>query len=145
MVASGGEQRDTSWRGDPSSSPSAYLRSLLFKTLRITIKDGRYFVGHFSSVDSSANIVVSQAEEFLPSPDDLRRRYPMPEDADEQTYAYPWPYDAPLVIGPAGGREMGMVLIKGQDVVKIEVEGLQEEQDQQVHGAPPLPARNGIL
>lgn len=147
MSSSAGGQRDTSWRGDPSSSSSAYLRSLLFKILRITIHDGRYFIGHLSCVDSSINIVLSQAEEFLPSPEDLRRRHPLPANASEETHAYPWPYDAPLVVGPAGGREMGMVMIKGQDVVKIEVEGMPEAADQSSGGSapPPLPDRNGIL
>ncbi|KAG9102559.1 hypothetical protein FRC06_001793 [Ceratobasidium sp. 370] len=48
------------------------LQWLLAKTLRITIQDGRSFVGTFACIDREKNIVLSSTEEYpaLPRSDD---------------------------------------------------------------------------
>ncbi|KAG9084384.1 hypothetical protein FS749_005273 [Ceratobasidium sp. UAMH 11750] len=48
------------------------LQWLLSKTLRITIQDGRSFVGTFACIDREKNIVLSSTEEYpaLPHSDD---------------------------------------------------------------------------
>lgn len=81
-----------------------HLPSLLYSTLHITIVDGRAFVGHFVCTDAQQNIILAQAEELLP-PDIM-------DDEDEQ----------PISVGAWGGREMGMVMIRGKDVVKIQAQ-----------------------
>ncbi|QRV93937.1 LSM domain-containing protein [Ceratobasidium sp. AG-Ba] len=46
------------------------LQSLLARTLRISIQDGRSFVGTFACVDREKNIVLSSTEEYpRPAPD----------------------------------------------------------------------------
>jgi small nuclear ribonucleoprotein (snRNP)-like protein len=51
-----------------TSDPQADLSSILNRLLRITIPDGRYFIGRFTCVDHQLNIVLTQAEEFRPDP-----------------------------------------------------------------------------
>jgi small nuclear ribonucleoprotein (snRNP)-like protein len=87
-----------------SSSPSSsFLQNLLNRTLRIKLADTRTFIGQFICVDRQQNIILSNAEEFL-SPELERKR------------------GAPVSRGYFGGREMGMVMFRGKDVVRIEVE-----------------------
>lgn len=95
-----------------------HLLSLLYTTLHITITDGRTFIGHFICTDAQQNIILSQAEELLP--------LDVAEDDEEK----------PISVGAWGGREMGMVMIRGKDVVKIQAqlpsnhaEGVNERDD----------------
>lgn len=46
------------------SAELAYLKSTLRMTYRITIKDGRIFLGMFACTDKEKNIVLTNAEEF---------------------------------------------------------------------------------
>ena len=46
-----------------------FLKELLNKRLRISIKDGRVIDGHFMCTDNSCNIVLSNCEEFLTQED----------------------------------------------------------------------------
>jgi small nuclear ribonucleoprotein (snRNP)-like protein len=80
------------------------LNSLLYSTLQITIKDGRAFIGHFVCTDHDQNIILAQAEELLPK------------------HLLDDPEECPITVGTWGGREMGLVMIKGKDVVKIEAQ-----------------------
>lgn len=81
-----------------------HLPSLLYTTLHITITDGRTFIGHFICTDAQQNIILSQAEELLP-----------PDIANDEE-------EKPISVGAWGGREMGMVMIKGKDVVEIKAQ-----------------------
>ncbi|KAG7529768.1 hypothetical protein FFLO_05408 [Filobasidium floriforme] len=86
-----------------TSTSSAFLQNLLNKTLRIKLADSRTFIGQFICVDRQQNIILSNAEEFL-SPELERKR------------------GAPVSRGYFGGREMGMVMFRGKDVLRIEAE-----------------------
>lgn len=86
-----------------NSTSSSFLQNLLNKTLRISLTDTRTFIGQFICVDRQQNIILSNAEEFL-SPELERKR------------------GAPVSRGYFGGREMGMVMFRGKDVLRIEVE-----------------------
>jgi small nuclear ribonucleoprotein (snRNP)-like protein len=95
-----------------------YLTDLLESTLVITITDGRSFVGHFICTDRDQNIILNQAEEFLPhwTADGKNGQ----EEAAER----------PVSVGAWGGREVGMIMLRGRDIVKIEAQlplDLQEE------------------
>jgi small nuclear ribonucleoprotein (snRNP)-like protein len=91
----------------PPSSSRAYLESLLYTFLRIKITDQRTFVGQFICVDKQKNIILSCAEEFKPTGKDGTSI-----KGDEFVWRK----------GQGGGRELGMITIKGKDVVKIEVD-----------------------
>ncbi|KAJ9126433.1 hypothetical protein QFC24_002176 [Naganishia onofrii] len=94
------------------SNGSTYLSSLLASTLVITIQDGRSFVGLFICTDRDQNIILNQAEEFLPPR--LRRtpdnKYQEPEER------------MPVSVGAWGGREVGMIMFRAKDIVKIEAQ-----------------------
>lgn len=89
----------------PTTTPSSssFLRSLLNATLRIKIRDDRTFVGTFICVDKQQNIILTQAEEFL-TPEAERKS------------------GSPISRGYFGGREVGMIMISGKDVITIEAE-----------------------
>lgn len=95
--------------------PSDFLRSLLGKPLRILLTDDRTFVGTLLCVDRQKNITLQYAEEFLPD----SRLGVDPNDKEAEYWGYG---NRPVTRGYWGGREMGMVLIRGRDVVKIEVQ-----------------------
>lgn len=59
-------------------------------------------------MDRQQNIILSNAEEFL-SPELERKR------------------GAPVSRGYFGGREMGMVMFRGKDVLRIEVEVMDKD------------------
>ena len=94
--------------------------------------DGRYFIGRFTCTDSQSNIILDHAEEFRPSPQTDEQRL-LKENRDMY---YPksqrGPADGPgwgkwsgeggeIGQGKEEGRILGLVLIPGKDVVKMEV------------------------
>ncbi|KIY51186.1 hypothetical protein FISHEDRAFT_56725 [Fistulina hepatica ATCC 64428] len=49
----------------PSSTPATErLKALLSKTLRVTVSDGRVFLGNFAGTDKPLNILLVNAVEF---------------------------------------------------------------------------------
>jgi small nuclear ribonucleoprotein (snRNP)-like protein len=116
-----------------SADPAHNLESLLTRLLRITIPDGRYFIGRFTCVDHKVNIVLTDAEEFLPSPKtdeekaarEVRERY-FPRSQRGGGEGEGWGryaiYDEEeQERGLKDGRMLGMILITGKDVTKIEL------------------------
>jgi small nuclear ribonucleoprotein (snRNP)-like protein len=73
--------------------PSPQLLSLLAKTLRVTVLDGRIFIGTFAGTDKPLNIILVNTFEFRLGPD---------EDPN--------------------GRYVGQALIPWKILVKAEVE-----------------------
>ncbi len=71
----------------------AMLRSTLNQFYRITIQDGRIFIGCFVCIDKGKNMVLANTEEFLPGAADKTK-----------------------------GRFVGLVMIPWRWVVKAEVE-----------------------
>lgn len=73
----------------------AQLRALLGKELRITIKDGRIFIGNFACTDKALNVILTSVYEFPVG----------------------WQEDH-LV---ENGRFVGMIMFPWRHIVKIEV------------------------
>lgn len=48
----------------PASDALAFLQSTLRLTYRITIQDGRIFLGTFACIDKEKNIVLTNTEEY---------------------------------------------------------------------------------
>ena len=69
--------------------------------MRITILDGRHIVGRFMAFDRHMNIVLGDAEEF--------RRLPPKKGVPESEREI--------------RRPLGLVLIRGEEVVSLTVEG----------------------
>ncbi|KIM81696.1 hypothetical protein PILCRDRAFT_821042 [Piloderma croceum F 1598] len=90
------------------SSPSAHrntpstirLKALLRETLRITVVDGRIFLGTFVGTDSLLNVLLINTEEFRLGPEEN------------------W-----------NGRFVGQVLIPWKLVVKVEALGQQDPEE----------------
>ncbi|KAJ7650593.1 hypothetical protein FB45DRAFT_888201 [Roridomyces roridus] len=75
------------------SSAVDHLKHLLCETLRITVKDGRIFIGSFAGTDQPLNILLLNTDEFRVGPN---------ENPD--------------------GRYVGQVLVPWKLVVKIDVQ-----------------------
>ncbi|PSS15296.1 hypothetical protein M430DRAFT_77564, partial [Amorphotheca resinae ATCC 22711] len=75
------------------SEATAYLTSLLHKTLRVTTSDARMFLGQFRCTDSDLNIILTSTFEY--------RNASSPNPTS---------------------RYLGQVVVPGSHVVKIEVE-----------------------
>ncbi|KAG6093672.1 hypothetical protein E4U31_006686 [Claviceps sp. LM219 group G6] len=99
----------------------AYLSSLLDKNLRISTTDGRLFRGCFKCTDYDQNIVLSDTFEY-------RRRSSAPSEKAPETSS-----DAALSAeaqsasaddgsGDMSSRYLGMVVVPGQHIVKMELE-----------------------
>jgi len=60
---------------EPSDRPSAslYLKALLRQVFRITVTDGRIFIGSFVGTDQPLNILLVNTEEFRTGPGENQR------------------------------------------------------------------------
>ncbi|TKA23300.1 hypothetical protein B0A50_07357 [Salinomyces thailandicus] len=92
----------------------SYLNTFLNKTLHIHITDGRMFVGQMKCTDNERNIILAMTHE-----------YRQPSKADVQLAA-----DRHERAGRSGNvkvdmkkRFVGLVVVPGQYVTKMEVEG----------------------
>ncbi|KAF8608874.1 hypothetical protein BDV93DRAFT_211813 [Ceratobasidium sp. AG-I] len=70
------------------------LQSLLSKTLRVSIEDGRSFIGTFACIDREKNLVLSSTEE----------------------------YPAPSLHSTDGPRFIGLIMVPWRWVVQVELE-----------------------
>ena len=85
----------------PATQPEALsiqrLKNILRETVRVTVTDGRLFIGTFIGTDQPLNIILINTEEFRRSLD---------EDG-----------------GVLSGRYVGQVMVPWKLVVKVEVSG----------------------
>ncbi|KAB5578542.1 hypothetical protein GE09DRAFT_1052559 [Coniochaeta sp. 2T2.1] len=88
-----------------------FLRSLLNKNLRVTTTDARMFWGQFKCTDPDSNVVLAHTYEYRqPSAEKL-------VEASAQTGG-----DASSVKVDMTSRYLGLVVVPGQYIVKMEVE-----------------------
>ncbi|KAK1755053.1 hypothetical protein QBC47DRAFT_382615 [Echria macrotheca] len=90
----------------PRSEATDYLYSLINKNVRITTTDSRMFRGSFKCTDSEANIALKHTYEYRHPPP------PKPEDVAAGT----------TIKQDMTSRFLGLVVVPGQHIVKIEVE-----------------------
>ncbi|WVR08723.1 hypothetical protein IAU60_005781 [Kwoniella sp. DSM 27419] len=112
------------------STPRPTLQGLLGQELTLLLRDGRTFIGYLLCIDKGVNIILRDAEEFRPDypVEDEQPAKLSQEELDRWTeirrnrQMY-WPRSEPFGGEGTGwgGRGMGMVGVKGSDVVKIEV------------------------
>ncbi|KAH8768831.1 LSM domain-containing protein [Hyaloscypha finlandica] len=92
------------------SQAEDYLTSLLNKTLRVTTTDTRMFLGQFKCTDSDRNIILSQTFEYrLPAP-------PKQIAGGEEK-----------VTMDMTSRYMGLVVVPGEYIERIEVEEFESQ------------------
>lgn len=84
---------------DPEPSPAIRrLKGLLQQIIRVTVNDGRVFIGSFAGTDQALNILVINAEEYRPQPEEI-----------------------------ADGRYVGQVVIPWRLIIKVEIEGQKDD------------------
>ncbi|KAI6088127.1 Sm-like ribonucleoprotein [Hypoxylon rubiginosum] len=92
-----------------------FLKSLLNRNLRVYTTDGRLFVGNFKCTDTHSNIVLSLTYEYRqPSQQKLAEAA-----AAASTSAEP---GKSTVTADMPSRYLGLVVIPGHHIVKMEVE-----------------------
>ncbi|KIK66069.1 hypothetical protein GYMLUDRAFT_38544 [Collybiopsis luxurians FD-317 M1] len=107
------------------SSPIEKLRGLLSSTLRITVSDGRIFLGSFIGTDQPMNILLTDTEEY--------RIEPVPGDGNQIQKEQGEEEERGTELGITNGRFVGQVLIPWKIIRKIEV---QESQPQKARTMP---------
>ncbi|KAJ9158499.1 hypothetical protein NKR19_g3239 [Coniochaeta hoffmannii] len=100
---------------DPGSSPEKeeaadFLRSLLNKNLRVTTTDSRIFWGQFKCTDPDSNVVLAHTYEY---------RQPSVQKRVEETNQTA---DSDVIKLDMTSRYLGLVVVPGKYIVKIEVE-----------------------
>ncbi|KAI2783716.1 hypothetical protein F4815DRAFT_457679 [Daldinia loculata] len=89
-----------------------FLKSLLNKNLRIYTTDGRIFIGNFKCTDTHSNIVLSLTYEY---------REPSQQKLAEAKAASSVS-SADKVALDMTSRYLGLVVVPGEHIVKMEVE-----------------------
>lgn len=90
---------------------TAFLESLLGKTLHITILDGRLFTGIFKCTDNESNVILANAFEYrMPSK-------AAEEKAIAEAVATGKPAKADMT-----SRFVGLIVVPGQQIVKMALE-----------------------
>ncbi|KAF3057378.1 N-alpha-acetyltransferase 38-A, NatC auxiliary subunit [Daldinia childiae] len=100
---------------EPDMEPAeaeTFLKSLLNKNLRIYATDGRIFIGNFKCTDTHSNIVLSLTYEY---------REPSQQKLAEAKAASS-SSSADKVALDMTSRYLGLVVVPGEHIVKIEVE-----------------------
>ncbi|RDA89153.1 hypothetical protein CP532_2270 [Ophiocordyceps camponoti-leonardi (nom. inval.)] len=82
-----------------------YLQSLLNKNLRITTTDGRLFWGAFKCTDANQNIVLSHTYEYR-----------------KASSAHHTSLDQSVRMDVAAARYLGLVVVPGEHIVRMELE-----------------------
>jgi len=90
-----------------------YLTSLLNKNLRVTTTDDRIFLGEFKCTDTDLNIILSHTFEY---------RLPSPPKSSAITEAW-----KDKVILDMTSRYVGLVVVPGEHIVKIELEEFESQ------------------
>ncbi|KAI9690598.1 MAG: hypothetical protein M1820_009993 [Bogoriella megaspora] len=92
-----------------------YLSSLLNKTLHVHTNDNRIFVGQFKCTDKDRNIILATTQEYRqPSQAALEKAAAVAEEAEGSGAVK-------LSMVP---RFVGLVVVPGEYITKIAVEGL---------------------
>lgn len=96
-----------------------YVEGYLGKTFHIISRDGRLFVGTFKCVDNENNVILSTTHEYRMPTEKAQRRA-----------------ESELAAGRGNGRAdmtsrfVGLIVIPGKEITKIEVEGPRPTQNQ---------------
>ncbi|KFA49285.1 hypothetical protein S40293_07865 [Stachybotrys chartarum IBT 40293] len=89
-----------------------YLSSLLNHTLRVVVTDGRMFSGSFKCTDPDKNVILAHAYEY---------RQPTAEKKAEGVQEAASTSQATVTLDMTS-RYLGLIVIPGEHIVKMEVE-----------------------
>ena len=98
-----------------TTASTRFLKSLLGRTLHCHVRDGRRFTGEFKCTDGASNVILAKAYEYrMPS------THPAAGEGEVETGVSSM---ATPMTGMALSRFMGLVVVPGQHITRIEVEG----------------------
>lgn len=89
--------------------------------MRVTINDGRVIIGKFMAFDKHMNLIIGDAEEFRR----IAAKGKVKEEREEK-------------------RTLGLVLVRGECVISLSVEGTAPIDDNKMRMAPVLPGGPGL-
>ncbi|KAF7594795.1 hypothetical protein BBP40_008298 [Aspergillus hancockii] len=96
-----------------------YLESLIGQTLRVHATDTRIFVGTFKCTDSARNIILASTYEYrFPTPSAIRNAATDAENQEDSGIAA----ESQNVKVNMTSRFIGLVVVPGQHITKIELE-----------------------
>ncbi|KAJ6834842.1 putative small nuclear ribonucleoprotein-associated protein N [Iris pallida] len=104
-----------------SMSKGSKMLQYINYRMRVTIQDGRQLVGKFMAFDRHMNLIIGDCEEF--------RNFPKPKSK-------PTPAAAANTTANVR-RSLGLVLLRGEEVVSMTVEGPPPSDDSHACGAHP--------
>lgn len=96
---------------DTIEDPQAYLTQLLNRTLNVHTDDGRMFVGQLKCTDNERNLIMAMTHE-----------YRQPSQIDVERAARQRTGDWGNIRPPMKKRFVGLVVVPGQHITKIELE-----------------------
>ncbi|CAK9146687.1 unnamed protein product [Ilex paraguariensis] len=105
-----------------SMSKSSKMLQYINYRMRVTIQDGRQLVGKFMAFDRHMNLVLGDCEEFRKLPPAKGKKN---EDREER-------------------RTLGLVLLRGEEVISMTVEGPPPPDESRVKGPGSVPSGPGI-
>ncbi|MCJ1306459.1 hypothetical protein MMC25_000101 [Agyrium rufum] len=106
---------------DHPKSGNAFLESLLNKTLRIHTTDARMFIGDFKCTDNECNIILSRTHEYRrPTSKAVVKAIIEKQESRDDRGTEHGPADT--IKADMNSRFMGLVVVPGQHITKIEVE-----------------------
>ncbi|ETS81979.1 hypothetical protein PFICI_06981 [Pestalotiopsis fici W106-1] len=108
--ASSAEQPEAPAANLNKAEAESYLQSLINKTLRVYTTDARLFVGTFKCTDPQSNLVLSLTHEY---------RQPSQQKLLEAAAAS---LESDTLRAEMTSRYLGLVVVPGEHIVKIEVE-----------------------
>lgn len=98
---------------DDADEASAYLSSMVNRTLHLHTSDGRMFVGQMKCTDSERNIILAMTHEY---------RQPSEADIKRATQRHEQSGQIGNVKVDMKKRFVGLVVVPGQYITKIELE-----------------------
>ncbi|KAF2719370.1 hypothetical protein K431DRAFT_228832 [Polychaeton citri CBS 116435] len=99
-----------------------YLSTFLDRTLRVHISDGRVFVGQLKCTDSERNLILAMTQEYRPPTDtEVRRFHEKHQGEDTEREGGRALAHRPKL--EMKKRFVGMVVVPGNHIQKIEMEG----------------------
>ncbi|ODM24266.1 hypothetical protein SI65_02025 [Aspergillus cristatus] len=102
-----------------------YLDSLIGQTLRVHTTDTRLFVGTFKCTDAARNVILATTHEYrYPSPSAVKEVASGANDPEKRSSGTA---DSQNVKANMTSRLIGLVVIPGQHITRIELEETPEQ------------------
>ncbi|PWN93458.1 Sm-like ribonucleo protein [Acaromyces ingoldii] len=100
----------------PATGKGSKMMSLINYRLRITLNDGRQMTGQMLAFDQHMNLVMADTEEFRRLKSKSKKRKAKADEGSDEDDAVPVPETEQK-------RTLGLIILRGESVVSLSVEG----------------------